>query len=1449
MTQAVFLRLLKWGMAAMGLLLSSNALAVAYTFSSGGFLNANNPPPCQGQGATWSKSGSVFTCTGRVVLAASDTVVVSTVFWESLDNITVVANGGFTLMGNSIGTSGKNISLETDYSTITASGTNNINGSVAGGSGNISLTAGTVTGSLTSTSGSITLNGTTVNGTLTSSGPNNLTNATIGGATQITSTLVASNSRFNNALTVTGSGSLTGGSVTGAAQVGGALGATGTTFSSNVTGGATATFSGGSIAGALTTAGDITTTNATTIAGAVTNNYGLINLGGGSVGGKITGPGGVTSSNTTISGDIVSSNGAINLTGGTINGSISGGCCQVTLSGLTLNGNASATNNNLVVSTSSITGNLTSTNTISLASTSVTGNVSAATWGVTITGTGSSKVVGTCTPSLTSPVDLCQAVVVPTCLSDNFNRTDLGSTDWAVTSRNGSFGVPKIINNRLRLTDNSGNVATGATIQRLLPATANYVQVQFKYYAYNGNGADGVAVIFSDASVTPQPGGYGGSLGYAQLNGTSGFSGGWLGVALDEFGNFSNPSETRVGGPGARSDSVSIRGSGAGTSGYRYLAGTSANLSPSLDVSGSTAGPGHTYRITLDSTTTGKTMVSVERNTGSGFTTLVSSFDAQAASGQGTLPSNFFMTLTGSTGGSNNIHELDDFQVCASKLNPIGQQIDHFEFTYGANALTCNPQPVTIKACLNASCSSLFTDPVTVTLAPSSGWTATLPATLSGGNVINFSGGTAVAQLRSGAGVVTIGAPASAPATKPLSQPVCSTTGCRITYADSGFLVNVPNMIAARPANGTIQAVRKSDKTAACVPGFTNVMRTVGFSAVYGSPATGTKAVVVTGNAGATTVATVPSTQAAVPTDVTLSFDANGQAPITVQYDDAGSMTLNAKYVDSTANSGDSGFEIKSLDGTGAFISRPFGLCLETNTSASCTTDTTTCPLFPAGVSTPTSPGSVRAGDDFDLRVKAVAWGGSDTQARTTVNLCSNITTPNYRQGDSANVSTNGIQLTSTVQGLGSGALNGDLKAVRYVHDSAQVTVVQSISEAGVFKITAAPPSYQGLKMDGSGTTGIDAISAVSDSGRVGRFAPAYLDVEVNASLTPSCAPAPSGQAAFTYQDQPMGFTSTSRLYVVGKNRQGGTTRNYDSSVLWRFSQPLTHSFLSATGQDVLDRSVRKAPLTGDCTPADAPSLCVPSRVGGVRDFVAEASDATPWDGKRGYVFKDMPAYLRVDPPQSSDKEFDAKLKLSIAKTQLTETSGADGTFYSLDKGATAADYYSDTALEGSKVRLGRLRTENGTASDISDSSGNAPRVVLPVVLEHWSGAVFVKAVDGCTQVTSALESYSGNLTQAAMLDSVSESSLMTQRVTVSPVAGNGGKLNGSVVVRHGISLINAPSVPAAWLCSPRTSLSEVGLGGVCSYTSVDGAVAKEQATFGLYQGSPPLIFRREVYR
>lgn len=116
------------------------------------------------------------------------------------------------------------------------------------------------------------------------------------------------------------------------------------------------------------------------------------------------------------------------------------------------------------------------------------------------------------------------------CFNDNFDDNSLGD-DWAVASRGATSFTPTVSSKRMRLTSNQGNVSTSSTLQRLFPAAGNYIQVQFKYYAYSGSGADGVAVVLSDATVTPQPGAFGGPLGYGTRGDAAnpGFAGGWLG--------------------------------------------------------------------------------------------------------------------------------------------------------------------------------------------------------------------------------------------------------------------------------------------------------------------------------------------------------------------------------------------------------------------------------------------------------------------------------------------------------------------------------------------------------------------------------------------------------------------------------------------------------------------------------------------------------------------------------------------------------------------------------------------------------------------------------------------------------------------------------------------------------------------------------------------------------
>ncbi|MFM5310983.1 DUF6701 domain-containing protein [Aeromonas caviae] len=694
-----------------------------------------------------------------------------------------------------------------------------------------------------------------------------------------------------------------------------------------------------------------------------------------------------------------------------------------------------------------------------------------------------------------------------TCFSDDFSASTLGS-DWVVAQRNGST-LPSLQNGRLRLTQNTTNQATSATFQRLFPGASNLVTIEFDQYAYKtsgSSGADGMAVVLSDATITPQPGAFGGPLGYGFKTGISGFAGGWMGVGIDEYGNYANEGGSY--NPGSRPQAVSIRGSGAssGTSGYRYLAGTASNLSPAVD-SGTNGNRPHRYRITIDSRTAGSSLASVERNTGLGYTMLVGPINMVNQTGQAAVPANFLLSLTGSTGSVTNYHELDNVRICALKSNPVGTQIDHFEFDHSGQALTCNPETLTIRACANASCSQLFTDPVSAILTPlkngSNGWIADSQVSYNGNTAtVTFSNGTAKLQLRNNlASAMKVGVSGSIPSTKPLSETLCragsgalSAAACTLSFADSGFLFNVPDTLANRPQDVVISAVKKDNATQQCVPGFTGE-RSVGFWGTYVTPndnSVGSQ-MAIDGKTISTYAANVVSPAA---TTLNLTFDGQGKATLkSVRYPDAGQMRLNARH----DGSGDTAGLV--MTGSDLFVSRPAGLCI-TPTEGTCAAGDASCPVFK------------KTGEAFQLNIKGVAWQADDDK-----DLCSgNLATPNFAL---ANIAL-GSELVAPKPG--EGAVVGTSS---YDHsnqkDSNLNSVGQSVNEVGVFRMTATPPTlgYFGYT--------IPAASSVP----VGRFIPVDFNL-VSGNIVPACE-------AFSYMGQPF----LAELQIQARNQFGETTLNY----------------------------------------------------------------------------------------------------------------------------------------------------------------------------------------------------------------------------------------------------------------------------------------------------------------
>ena len=220
----------------------------------------------------------------------------------------------------------------------------------------------------------------------------------------------------------------------------------------------------------------------------------------------------------------------------------------------------------------------------------------------------------------------------------------------------------------LRLTPNDNNKRGFAIYNTSIPTDAG-VKVSFDFTAYGGGspGADGIAFFLLDGTTAnPHVGAYGGSLGYANRNSEEGVPNGYVGIGLDEYGNYSNPTESRNGGIGFTPEAVAIRGSGNGLTGYDYIGGT-GTLSPTLDFADSSTRPDQTSsqfrRATITITPDHHITVQVQFGYGTTPITEINNFNLDAAPGQAALPSSFKFGFTSSTGGSKNFHEIRNFVI------------------------------------------------------------------------------------------------------------------------------------------------------------------------------------------------------------------------------------------------------------------------------------------------------------------------------------------------------------------------------------------------------------------------------------------------------------------------------------------------------------------------------------------------------------------------------------------------------------------------------------------------------------------------------------------------------------------------------------------------------------------------------------------------------------------
>ena len=1010
--------------------------------------------------------------------------------------------------------------------------------------------------------------------------------------------------------------------------------------------------------------------------------------------------------------------------------------------------------------------------------------------------------------------DLSNCLATQLCYSDDFNGSL--SSDWQTLNSSGSFGNPRVVGGRLRLTDDTNNVATAATLLRQFPSAGNRVEVEFDFYAYKDNdgtnAADGVTITFSDGDISPYPGSYGGSLGYAQRdNGDSGFNGGWLGIGLDEYGNYSNNSEGREGGPGFRPNAVAIRGSGSGTSGYQYLDGTEANLSPTVLTESSTP---HRYRIVIDHSDGVQAMTSVERDTGSGFQTLISPFDVLAGGfGQSAIPDRLVLTLTGSTGGSSANHEIDNLDVMCNTVEPYDVPIDHFELVRGQDTgLTCEPMDIAIRACGNAECSVEYSGEFDITMSPVNGWVNGPTFTrLESGDTVQFLGTDPAVNYE-------LGVDSSTPSAAPLTQDLCfigaSSTAepdCFVTFDNIGLRFFPSDnstsstayfdMIAGLDESGfSVQAVETNTTTGVCEPLFADNM-TLDFDGgtTCTDPGTCSSGPQVSlTNGGNTTAMPNPQNPIGGANTVTipLEFGAQSTADFALNAPDVGIQPLELTFELPDADGNPSGTEISQ---TVNLRVRPAELRLVNIQGSNGTMNSND----DAGDIQSSNDHFGRAGETFTLEVQSLNAQGNPTPnfGRTatlpTLDWTHTLVSPTGAGSVSGNFTTTSDATQWEVDGDGTEPTS----RIRFVTDAGL-----AFSEVGIIDLLGTIPSY--LPIPGSPDHPID-----TDTRLIGRFTPAYFAADY-ISGTGTVQNAHSG---FSYQGQELSWASPLQVRLTAYNTDGDVTNNYDSDY-WTYN-PST---------DVPSTTAPTAALTKG-TGTQGGDLLVTTAVPSVID------DGTPYNGIRllqlgGNTFEFDRA---IDPADldATDDPFVFQLNASLSSEYLTDD---DGVCFDIAQDGCDAWTKADINTQAS-IYYGRVRLESAQGPEASN-------LELPLFFEFWdstqSGFVPMTDEDSGTNTNLIANDFGidgsspATLATQTSVDNVNYTEGVGFLTLSAPGDGNTGEVD--VSLKQFDPLQNTGVADHLWF--------DWNEDGNATPTSAKGY-------FGLYQGREPILYQLEGFR
>ncbi len=427
--------------------------------------------------------------------------------------------------------------------------------------------------------------------------------------------------------------------------------------------------------------------------------------------------------------------------------------------------------------------------------------------------------------------------------------------------------------------------------------------------------------------------------------------------------------------------------------------------------------------------------------------------------------------------------------------------IDHLELRHSSwSGISCTPGTMTVVACTNSTCSTLYSSGVVATLSATGA--ATIWDSTTGGStiVIGASQSSTTKNFYTASGTATFGVVGTGVPVAEANVKKCNgiSGSCVWTSANDGLLLTVPNsgvITGAKPTAVLVQGVHSSGPTpgAACAPisGLAGVGLKVWSSAIipasFASTSLSSGVTVggspqVANSSGGSYVYTPSSLPAS--TNVTgLSFDSNAMTTLWLKHMDTGqfnlSATLNAAATSTTP--------ALTLSGTTSAKSIPVGFGIAASTVTASSTTQTSCASGPS-VSCDTSSGAnakvAAAGSTFSSTMTAALWT-SDIDNE----LSDNPVAPSFASS---------ITLAPLLMAPSGGSL-GAISTISTTLTAGTNTIAnQSWSQVGTMRISASG-TYLGQTITGQ--------SAV-----LGRFSPHHLETVVNTQ----------GCGTFTYSGQPI---------------------------------------------------------------------------------------------------------------------------------------------------------------------------------------------------------------------------------------------------------------------------------------------------------------------------------------